>query len=95
MRFHYSLILLALAIATITQAETSLETATAEYRELPREYRLDGVVEAVNRSTVSAQTSGQVEEVFFDVDDYVEQGTVIVRLKSTEQRSRLTQQGPS
>ncbi|MES9856223.1 MAG: efflux RND transporter periplasmic adaptor subunit [Sedimenticola sp.] len=91
MRFHYSLILLALAIATITQAETSPETATAEYRELPREYRLDGVVEAVNRSTVSAQTSGQVEEVFFDVDDYVEQGTVIVRLKSTEQRSRLTQ----
>ena len=47
---------------------------------MPREYRLDGVVEAVNRTTVSAQTQGQVEEILYDVDDFVEKGAVVARL---------------
>ena len=45
-----------------------------QLRALAREFMLDGTIEAVNRTTVSAQTSGDVEEIFFDVDDYVEQG---------------------
>ncbi|MES9959157.1 MAG: efflux RND transporter periplasmic adaptor subunit [Sedimenticola sp.] len=85
------LISLALGLAGVAQAGTDLETALAESWETPREYRLDGVVEAVNQSTVSAQTQGQIEEVLFDVDDYVERGTLIVRLKDTEQRARLAQ----
>ncbi|MEJ1364189.1 MAG: efflux RND transporter periplasmic adaptor subunit, partial [Candidatus Sedimenticola sp. (ex Thyasira tokunagai)] len=93
MRLLYPLILVSLVITTAVQAEAPLETAVAEYHELPREYRLDGVVEAIHQSTVSAQTGGQIEEIFFDVDDYVEQGTMIVRLKDTEQRSHLTQAG--
>lgn len=80
-----------LVFAPGLKAEPALESAVAELRQLPREYRLDGVVEAVNRSTVSAQTQGQVKEILFDVDDYVEQGMVIVRLKDTEQRAQLSQ----
>ncbi|MDJ0805732.1 MAG: efflux RND transporter periplasmic adaptor subunit [Gammaproteobacteria bacterium] len=57
----------------------------------PREFLLDGTVEAIHRSTISAQTSGQVEAVLFDVDDYVEQGEVLIRLKETEQKARLRQ----
>ncbi|WP_295446314.1 efflux RND transporter periplasmic adaptor subunit [uncultured Thiodictyon sp.] len=72
-------------------SQTGLATATVATRTVPREYRLDGLVEAVNSSTVSAQTSGQVKEILFDVDDYVEQGAVIIRLKDTEQRARLAQ----
>jgi len=68
-----------------------LETAPVERRELPREYRLDGLVEATQQTTVSAQTSGQVQEVLFDVDDYVTKGQVIVRLKDTEHRARVAQ----
>ena len=68
-----------------------LATAVAEYRVVPREYRLDGVVEAVNRTTVSAQTQGQVQEILFDVDDYVEKDTVVARLKDTEHRARVAQ----
>ncbi len=64
MRFLYPLILMSLGITTAVQAEAPLETAVAEYRELPREYRLDGVVEAVNRSTVSAQTGGRSRRFF-------------------------------
>ncbi len=68
-----------------------LDTETAAYRTLAREYRLDGIVEAVNRTTVSAQTQGQVQEILFDVEDYVEKDTVIARLKDTEHRTRVAQ----
>ncbi len=68
-----------------------LPTAVAAYQSVPREYRLDGIVEAIHRTTVSAQTQGQVEEIRYDVDDYVEKGAVLVRLRDTEHRARATQ----
>ncbi len=71
--------------------EPPLATAAVQSRTVPREYRLDGLVEAVNRSTVSAQTQGQVEAILYDVDDYVEKGAVVVRLKAKEQRARVAQ----
>ncbi|MEE9356997.1 efflux RND transporter periplasmic adaptor subunit [Candidatus Vondammii sp. HM_W22] len=89
MKSLYTITLTLLIFSATLQAGSSLETATAEYRDLPREYRLDGIVEAINQSTMSAQTGGQIEDILFDVDDYVEKGALIVRLKDTEQRSRL------
>lgn len=68
-----------------------LAAASAEYRTLAREYRLDGVVEAVRRSTVSALTQGQVREILFDVDDFVVKDAVVARLRDTEHRARLAQ----
>lgn len=70
-------------------AAAELPAATAVTETVAAEQVLDGVVEAVNRSTVSAQTSGRVVELPFDVDDYVEQGEVIVRLRDREQQARL------
>ena len=58
---------------------------------LPNEQILDGVVEAVNQSTVSAQTAGRVEEIMVDVNDVVSQGTPIIRLRNIEQRAGLEQ----
>jgi RND family efflux transporter MFP subunit len=90
---HFSLSLLLLAttpFSPLPAAET-LVTGSARLTGIPREYRLDGVVEATNQSTISAQTSGQVVEILVDVDDFVEQGAVIIRLKDTEQRARLEQ----
>ncbi|MDL0431891.1 efflux RND transporter periplasmic adaptor subunit [Marinobacter sp. TBZ242] len=52
---------------------------------------LDGVIEAVQQSTVSAQTSGTVQRLPFDVDDSVAAGDLIVQLEDSEQRSRLRQ----
>lgn len=84
--------LTALLLASAAAADPApLTTAPAEYRSLVREYRLDGVVEAINRTTVSAQTQGQVQEVLFDVDDFVDKGAIVVRLKDTEHRTRVTQ----
>jgi RND family efflux transporter MFP subunit len=68
-----------------------LETAAAAKREAAREFWLDGVVEAINQTTLSAQTQGQVEEILFDVDDFVEAGEVVIRLKNTEQKAGLNQ----
>jgi RND family efflux transporter MFP subunit len=72
----------------VAQAEPPLETATVQLQEIPRLHHLDGVIEAVHQGTISAQTQGQVEEILFDVDDYVEAGTVIVRLKDREQKAK-------
>lgn len=53
--------------------------------------RLDGQIEAVQQSTVSAQTSGTVVAIPFDVDDVVDAGELIVSLDDTEQRARANQ----
>ena len=57
----------------------------------PLERRLDGKIEAVNQGTVAAQTSGRVTEIFYDVNDFVPAGAVILRLRATEQRAGLLQ----
>lgn len=52
---------------------------------------LDGSVEAVNQATLSAQTSGRIVELMFDVDDFVPAGSVIARFRDTEQKAALDQ----
>ncbi len=79
------------SLAMLTVRAAPLETATVARADLPRVYRLDGVAEAINRSTVSAQTSGRVLEVNFDVDDFVRQGDVIVRIDDSQQRAGVSQ----
>lgn len=69
-------------------AGPALATIVVESARVPREMSFDGVVEAVNQSTVSAQTSGRVVELPYDVGDYVEKDAVIVRFTGAEQRAR-------
>jgi len=66
-------------------------TMTVSAQAAPTERVLDGTVEAVNQSTVSAQTAGRVEAIFYDVTDRVEAGALIIRIRSTEQAASLTQ----
>jgi RND family efflux transporter MFP subunit len=68
-----------------------LETVPVSAAEVPRVYRLDGVIEAVRQTTVSAQISGEIEAINFDVDDYVEKGDVIVHLKDKQPAAKLKQ----
>lgn len=72
-------------------ASSRLKTAPVERKELQETLVLDGVIEAVQQSTVSAQTSGTVQQLPFDVDDSVAAGDFIVQLDSSEQRARLNQ----
>jgi RND family efflux transporter MFP subunit len=70
-------------------AAAGLATAVVQPARFARETAFDGAVEALNQSTVAAQTSGRVVELPYDVGDYVEKGAVIVRFTATEQRARL------
>ena len=90
MTFRISLLLAVFSLSATAMAGDALKTAIAENLKVPREFRLDGVVEAVHQSTISAQTQGQVQEILFDVDDFVEKGAIVVRLKDTEQRARYS-----
>lgn len=78
--------LLLLLNVSLAQA---LETTPVELQTAVRYFYLDGVVEAVNRTTVSAQTHGVIQQVLFDVDDYVEKDTVILSLKNIEQLANV------
>src|SRR5450631_4448395 len=53
----------------------------------PLERDVDGTIEAVNQATVSAQMSGRIAEILYDVNDVVPAGAVIMRLKGAEQRA--------
>ncbi|WP_239985611.1 efflux RND transporter periplasmic adaptor subunit [Marinobacter salexigens] len=72
-------------------ASGQAESVPAERSELQETLILDGVIEAVQQSTVSAQTSGKVQQLPFDVDDSVAAGDLIVQLDSSEQRARFNQ----
>ncbi len=88
-RIAWILSLPALCLGWLNVAADELPTAEAVVVEVPRVYHLDGVVEAVNASTVAAQTGGQVKEVLFDVDDVVEAGSVIVVIDDSQQQAAL------
>jgi RND family efflux transporter MFP subunit len=80
-----------LAAATAIAADSGLQTHTVTFEKAPLERAFDGVIEAVNQGTVSAQTSGRVAQVLYDVNDFVPAGAVIVRLHGAEQRANLGQ----
>lgn len=79
------------AIAATGAAAAAVPFATVEvnYEVAPRERIWDGRVEAVNQATVSAQTSGRIAELPFDVNDFVDAGEVIMRFTDTEQRAAV------
>lgn len=68
-----------------------LAVVTVRYRELDATYATEGVVEAVRQSTVSAQISGRVKEIDFDVGDYVKKGQVIVRIDESDAAQALSE----
>jgi membrane fusion protein, multidrug efflux system len=61
-------------------AGPQFKTAAVETREIDLAYSSEAVIEAVRQSTVSAQISGRIVELRFDVGDYVKKGEVIVRI---------------
>jgi len=56
---------------------------------MPQLSIVDATIEAVQQATVSSQVSGRILEINFDVDDYVEKGQVIIRLRDKEQRAAM------
>jgi len=82
---------LALAWATTSTAADPAALQRAEVTEqvVAQEQVVDAVIEAVNQSTVSSETSGRITEVLVDVDDYVAKGEIVVRFRDREQQAAL------
>lgn len=75
-------------IVTAHAAE-QLETAPVQYREVEQTYSVEGLVEATRQSTVSAQISGRIKEINFDVGSRVNKGQVILRIDERETAQAL------
>ncbi len=76
-------------IASVPAFSSELESVEAQRRVVAHEQVFDAVIEAVNKATVSARTAGTVTHVYFDVDDYVEKDSVLVRFRDKQQRAAL------
>jgi len=74
---------------TSTKALPELASITLEPSTHSQVVKYDGVIEAINQATVSAQTSGRVVELPVDVGDYVAKGSLIIKFTDTEQKARL------
>ncbi|ADE12843.1 efflux RND transporter periplasmic adaptor subunit [Sideroxydans lithotrophicus] len=81
--------LLASLLGMPVHAAEALETTPVQLREVEQTYSIDGVVEATRQSTVSAQISGRVKAIFFDVGDRVSKGQVILKIDEREANQAL------
>jgi RND family efflux transporter MFP subunit len=85
------LIFIAFVAASSVQAAEPLAVAVAERRQVDVTYAADGVVEAARQSTVSAQISGRIREIGFDVGDAVKKGQILVRIDDSEVSQALSE----
>ena len=90
-------LLLAAALAACSGGEPArempaierLQTLVVASGEAGQGRAWDGVVEAVQQATLTAQTSGRVATVVHDVGDRVARGDVLLRLTAVEQQSAV------
>lgn len=80
---------LSVGLFASAQAAEPLATSAVQLREVEQTYSIDGVVEATRQSTVSAQISGRVKAIYFDVGDRVSKGQVILRIDEREANQAL------
>ncbi|HEU0188904.1 MAG TPA: efflux RND transporter periplasmic adaptor subunit [Gallionella sp.] len=86
MKKYWILGVCGLMLQSVVTANASgqFEVATVQYREVAQSYAVEGLVEATRQSTVSAQISGRIKEINFDVGSHVNKGQVILRIDERE-----------
>jgi len=70
-------------------ATSELQTAPVTRIAVPVIKQFTGTVEAVNKATMKAQTSGRLAEIYFDVDDIVKQDDVLARFRNERQKAEM------
>ncbi len=79
------------ALAGVAHAvEPPLATAKVAYQTVTKEQVYDATIEAVHQATVSAETAGRIVEINYDVEDYVPQGSVIMRFEAKQQKAEVS-----
>lgn len=79
------------AVVTDTQhaVVNAQQTAPVTRISVPVIKQFTGTVEAVNRATMQAQTSGRLAEIYVDVDDIVKQNEVLARFRNERQKAEV------
>ncbi|UCE89501.1 MAG: efflux RND transporter periplasmic adaptor subunit [Pseudomonadota bacterium] len=86
----WTLIALVSAFASTAAAvELPFAVAPVSLQVMAQERTFDGLTEAVQQSTVSAQVTGRITEINFDVDDFVTKGDTILRFRDKSQRAAV------
>jgi multidrug efflux pump subunit AcrA (membrane-fusion protein) len=67
------------AVAVVHAADLPFRTIRVAYEGVAREQVFDGSVEAVDKATLSAQTTGRIAQIYYDVDEFVPQDAGRVR----------------
>lgn len=78
-----------LAFSTLTTQAASLETLEVMSKPHANWLTLDASIEAVKAATVSAQTSGRIVKLNYDVNDVVPEGAALLEITSKEQGAEL------
>ncbi len=84
-------VIIAAFVPLAALAVENLQTVVAEKISMPLVYQVDGVVEARQQATLSAEVAGKIEVVNFDIDDFVEAGEIVLRIRDREYRARQQQ----
>ncbi|MCH1930772.1 efflux RND transporter periplasmic adaptor subunit [Shewanella sp. A25] len=77
------------ALTATTALSAPLETIEAMSKPYPNWVTLDASIEAVKAATVSAQTSGRIVKLNYDVNDVVPEGAALLEITSKEQGAEL------
>jgi RND family efflux transporter MFP subunit len=73
----------------VTGTTTELQTAAVTRIAVPVIKQFTGTVEAVNKATMKAQTSGRLAEIYVDVDDIVKPDDVLARFRNERQKAEM------
>jgi len=76
-------------IFVINAVAAEINIGSVKKRSVAEQLSFNGTVEAINKGTASAQTSGRVEATYFDVGDIVEKNALILRLEDKTQKAAL------
>jgi len=68
-------------------AHADIETSQVEQMTITKSIKLDARVEAINQTTLAAQTSGQIAEILFDAGDAVSAGSILIKLRDENQQA--------
>ena len=75
-----------LVLSYVSLANAAITTVQVQQLTIDQNLVLDAKVEAIHQTTLAAQTSGQITDIFFDAGDIVSAGSVLLKLKDENQQ---------
>ncbi|RKF14476.1 efflux RND transporter periplasmic adaptor subunit [Alginatibacterium sediminis] len=76
-------------LLSVSYAQANIEVHTVNTSQTHQRIVLDGSIEAIDGATLSAQTSGVVQELLFDINDFVQEGELLLKISNEEQAASL------